>query len=137
MNDCTFCKIVKKEMACHKIYEDDKVMAFLSKNPTNKGHTLIIPKKHSETILDTDDDILKDWVVVIKKVSRAIYKGLKCDGFNIGLNQFREAGQVVPHLHAHIIPRFKNDGFKLWSKKEYKSVEEEREFQAKITRLLK
>ena len=137
MSECVFCKIVKKEIPCHKIYEDDKIIAFLDRSPRNKGHTLVIPKKHSETILDTDDNILKDWILAIKKISNAIYKGVKCEGFNIGINQFREAGQVVPHLHAHIIPRFKNDGLRVWPKKAYSSVEEEKEFQKKITRLLK
>lgn len=137
MNDCIFCKIARKELPCYKIYEDDNILAFLDRTPVNLGHTLIIPKKHSETILDTDEETLKRFIFSIKKVSKAVHEGLKCDGFNIAINQFKDAGQIVPHLHAHVIPRFKGDGFRRWPEREYKSEEEKIDVQKKITRLLK
>ena len=137
MNDCLFCKIAKGELPCYKIYEDRDFLAFLDINPVNPGHTLIIPKKHSETILDTDEETLKKLIIVVKKVSTAIYNGLKCEGFNIGANQFKYAGQLVPHLHIHIMPRNKGDGIRLWPSRKYESEKEKIEVQKKITRLLK
>jgi len=137
MNECIFCKIVNGSLPCYKIYESEKSLAFLDRSPVHKGHTLVIPKKHSETIIDTDEDILRDMVVATKKTSKAIYEGLKIEGFNIGINQFEAAGQVVPHLHIHIIPRYKNDGLKSWPSRAYGSEDEIRKSQEKITRLLK
>lgn len=137
MSDCIFCKIVNEKLPCYKIYESGKILAFLDRSPIHNGHTLVIPKKHSETILDTDDEILKELMVTAKKISRAIYKGLNIEGFNIGINQFEAAGQAVPHLHMHIMPRYKNDGLKSWPSKKYGSENEMKEAQKKITRLLK
>ena len=137
MDECIFCRIVRKEIPCYKIYEDNDILAFLDRNPVNPGHTLVIPKKHYETILNADDETLKKLAIAIKKISNAMYKGLKLNGFNIGINQFSAAGQVVPHLHVHIIPRKENDNLRLWPTREYESEEEKKRVQEKITRLLK
>ena len=137
MNDCIFCRLVKGELPIYKVYEDKDVLAFLDRTPINPGHTLIIPKKHSETILDTDDDVLEKLVVVTKKISNALYKSLKLEGFNIVSNQFKVAGQVVPHLHIHIIPRHKDDGFRPWPSREYESEEVKKEVLKKIRKVLK
>lgn len=136
MNDI-FCKIVKGEIPCYKIYEDKDILAFLDRTPVNPGHTLIIPKKHSETILDTDDETLKKLIIATKRISKAIYESLKLEGFAIGINQFKVGGQAVPHLHIHIMPRHKKDGVKLWLGREYESEEEKKKIQERITRLLK
>ena len=137
MNECIFCKIINKEIPCYEIYEDENILAFLDRTPVNPGHTLVIPKKHSETILDTDEETLEKLIIATKKISNAIYKGLKLKGFNIGMNQFKVGGQVVPHLHIHIIPRKEGDNLRLWGSREYESEEEKFETQDKITRLLK
>jgi len=137
MNECIFCKIINKEIPCYEIYEDENILAFLDRTPVNPGHTLVIPKKHSETILDTDEETLEKLIIATKKISNAIYKGLKLKGFNIGMNQFKVGGQVVPHLHIHIIPRKEGDNLRLWGSREYESEEEKFEIQDKITRLLK
>ena len=137
MNNCIFCKIVEGNSLSHKIYEDEKIFAFLDINPTVKGHVLVIPKKHFVTILDIDDETLKELIVVTKRVSKAIYEGLGLEGFSIGTNQFEIGGQVVPHLHIHIVPRNKDDGIEDWPREEYESNDEKKEFQDKIKRLLK
>jgi len=137
MNECIFCKIINKEIPCYEIYEDENILAFLDRTPVNPGHTLVIPKKHSETILDTDEETLEKLIIATKKISNAIYKGLKLKGFNIGMNQFKVGGQVVPHLHIHIMPRKEGDNLRLWGSREYESEEEKFEIQDKITRLLK
>lgn len=136
MSECIFCKIAKGDIPCTKIYEDSTTLAFLDLNPVNKGHTLVIPKKHSETILDTDEKTLKDLMITTKKISKAMMKGLEIKGFNIGINQFEGGGQIVPHLHIHIMPRLKNDGIKLWPQRKYESREEMEETAKKIKSLL-
>ena len=134
--NCIFCKIIKGEIPCTKVYEDDKILAFLDINPVNPGHTLIIPKKHSETILDTDEEMLKSIMAVTKKLSSVIIKAVKADGFEVCINNKKAAGQIVPHLHMHIMPRFNNDGLKFdWGSKKY-SNKEMTNIAEKIKRLL-
>jgi len=122
--ECIFCKIVKGEIPCYKVYEDPKFVAFLDINPINKGHTLIIPKKHFETILDIEKEQFGEIMKLTKKLSEAIIKAIKADGFEICINNKKAAGQLVPHLHVHIMPRFKNDGLKFdWPTKKFSQVE--------------
>ena len=123
--DCLFCKIVKGEIPSAKIYEDDYVYAFLDIGPVNKGHTLVIPKQHYETFLDIPDDIVSKLAVALKKIADAVMKGVDADGFNIGMNNYEAAGQVVKHAHFHIMPRFRGDGLKLWPQGSYSDGEME------------
>ncbi|MDO8553122.1 MAG: HIT family protein [bacterium] len=121
--ECIFCKIVKGEIPSFKIYEDDATFAFLDIRPVNRGHTLVVPKNHSRNIFDS---AVEDWLAVtktVRKLAPVIEKAVKADGININMNNREHAGQVVDHLHVHIIPRFKGDGFKLWSQSPYKEGE--------------
>jgi len=125
--ECVFCKIVAGEMPSHKIYEDDKVVAFLDINPVNPGHTLIAPKVHYDNVLDTPDDILQHMIVVIKKITPAILKGVGSESCNIEINNGAIAGQIIMHNHWHIMPRFKDDGHRLLFEGEpYKEGEAEK-----------
>lgn len=117
--DCLFCKIIQGEIPAAKIYEDDNVLAFLDINPVNPGHTLIVPKIHSDGLLDADDQVLGQMIVVTKKVAEAILQGLEYEAFNLEQNNGSIAGQVIPHLHWHIVPRTAEDGLKHWPGKEY------------------
>lgn len=123
--DCLFCKIIAGEIPSHKVYEDDQVLAFLDINPVHPGHTLVVPKKHSESLLDTDDEILARLVAVSKKVAQAIMTGLDYPSFNLIVNNGKIAGQIIPHLHFHVVPRKAEDGLKNWSGKEYADGEAE------------
>ncbi len=105
-NDCIFCAIAAGEIPCFKIYEDDLVLAYLDINPFTKGHTLVIPKAHSEGLLDTDDALLGEIVARVKKVAAHLKTALPCDGFNILQNNGEAAGQTVRHVHFHIVPRY-------------------------------
>ena len=125
MSDCIFCKICNNEIPCSKIYEDDDFLCFLDINPVNKGHVLVIPKGHYETILDIPDDILRRLILVVKKISKAVKNGMNVGGFNVTMNNYKEAGQVVPHAHFHIIPRIENDGLEPWAQGEYEEGEME------------
>ncbi|MBC8500327.1 MAG: HIT family protein [Nanoarchaeota archaeon] len=135
MEDCIFCKIVKGEIPSTKIYEDDEFYAFLDLRPINKGHTLVVPKLHCKNLFDFPKSEETDLMEVLKKISKAVVKGLSADGFNIGMNNERAAGQVIMHAHFHIIPRFNDDGLSSWPDKEYKEGEME-EIKEKIIKNL-
>ena len=104
-NDCVFCAIAAHEIPCFKIYEDDDTLAFLDINPFSEGHTLVVPKSHSEGLLDTDGGKLAVLVTRVGKIAAWIKEKLDCDGFNILQNNGEAAGQSVKHIHFHIIPR--------------------------------
>ena len=124
MNECVFCKIVKGEIPADKIYEDNNFFAFLDINPNNPGHTLVIPKKHYENIYNLPDEILKNIAPLIKKIAIAVKNGVNADGINIIMNNDGAAGQIVPHAHFHVIPRFASDGLRHWPGKSYSNKEE-------------
>lgn len=110
--NCIFCKIVKKEVPIELVYEDDNIIAFLDIKPKAKGHTLIVTKKHYQTILDIPDSMGVDIIGAIKEVSLKLIKDKKADGFHVNMNNYPSAGQVVHHAHFHIIPRKDGDGMK-------------------------
>jgi len=134
MTDCIFCKIIKGEMPCYKVYEDEDFLVFLDIMPVNKGHTLVISKQHYETIIDTPDELLEKMINIMKKVTKALKQD--CDGVNIAQNNFKASGQLVPHIHFHIIPRFESDGLKSWPQGKYDENEIE-QYRLKIENLLK
>ena len=123
--DCIFCKIVNGEIPSSKIYENKDVLAFLDLSPVNKGHTLVIPKQHYETIMDIPDEILKEVIVAAKKVSKSLMKSVNAGGVTVSMSNYEIAGQVVPHAHFHVIPRHKGDGLKLWPQGKYSDKEME------------
>ncbi len=102
---CTFCKLVKKEESTNLIYEDEHAIAFLDINPISEGHTLVIPKKHIETIFNISDDEIAILFKIVKRVAIAVKKGINAEGIVITQRNGIAAGQRVPHLHVHIIPR--------------------------------
>jgi histidine triad (HIT) family protein len=111
---CLFCKIINKEIGADFVYEDDKVVAFLDINPVNPGHVLVVPKVHSEQLLELDDEYIMPVMLVIKKIMKALLAQDGVDGINIGQNNYTAAGQVVPHVHFHVIPRKIDDGHRHW-----------------------
>jgi len=132
--DCIFCKIIKGEIPCAKIYEDKEFLAFLSIGPINKGHTLVVPKKHSENLFDFPEET--NLIEFLKKVAKAVVNGTGADGFNLSLNNGKAAGQLVLHTHFHIIPRFNNDGLKSWPEEGYANKEEMEDYRKKISNAL-
>jgi histidine triad (HIT) family protein len=100
-----FAKILRGELPCYKVYEDDKVLAFLDIMPRSPGHTLVLPKAPARNILDIGADDLSHVITAAQKVAKAAIKAFSADGITI--QQFNEGagGQVVFHLHLHVIPR--------------------------------
>ncbi|MGE3143993.1 MAG: HIT family protein [Pseudorhodoplanes sp.] len=100
-----FAKILRGELPCHKVYEDDRALAFLDIMPRAPGHTLVLPKKAARNLLDIDPDDLAHVHKAAQKVAKAAMTAFDADGITI--QQFNESagGQVVFHLHVHVIPR--------------------------------
>ena len=121
--DDIFEKIVAGQIPAERIYEDDTVLAFLDIHPINPGHTLVIPKKRYRNLLETPDEELQYLISAIKKVALAVKEATHADGINIRFNNEQAAGQDVFHTHAHIIPRFENDGLTQWPQGSYQEGE--------------
>jgi len=105
MEDCIFCKIVKGDIPCFKVYEDDRVLAFEDVNPISEGHTLIIPKAHAENIWEISGEDLTAIHLASKKVADAIKEVLSPVGVAVLQLNGRGVNQVVMHYHLHLIPR--------------------------------
>lgn len=125
MTDCIFCKIIKGEIPCAKVYEDKFTLAFLDINPATPkgGHILILPKKHYELITDLSEEEFIHLCKTIQKISKALLK--YGQGLNIIQNNKKIAGQIIPHVHFHLIPRFEKDGVILnyWKTHKYNDNE--------------
>lgn len=113
-----FTKIVKGEIPCNKVYEDSKTLAFLDIQPVNEGHTLVITKKEYKDFLDMPEDELGSFMKTVHKVAKAVKNAVNADGVNVTTNIGKAAGQEVFHVHFHIIPRFLDDGLRMWPKNE-------------------
>ena len=120
MENCIFCKIVKGEIPSNKVYEDDKTIAFLDINPVSKGHTLVIPKNHCNDIFDMREEDAKAVMAASKRVANAAMQRLGAAGVNLLNANRKAAGQEVFHYHMHVIPRYENDGMKLFPIEKYK-----------------
>lgn len=121
--DCIFCKIIEGELPCYKVYEDKRALAFLDINPVNKGHVLVIPKEHYLNMFDVPPDLLKDLAVVSQKLAKVLTEALGVKGYNFTVNNGKVAGQVIDHLHFHIIPRYEGDNLHLWPGKAFTDEE--------------
>lgn len=106
---CTFCKILNRQLDGYFVYEDEHFAAFLDKYPVAPGHTLVVPKEHFENYLETPEEVLSGLAKVVKIVSIAVKDAVKADGVRILTNVGESAGQVIFHLHVHIIPTWAND----------------------------
>jgi len=106
-----FERIISGEIPSVKIHEDDECIAILDTNPIHKGHALVISKDATPTVSKTPDERLMHMIVIAKRIDEAQKKALGSDGSNILINNGPAAGQEVPHLHIHVIPRYKDDGY--------------------------
>ena len=104
MSDCIFCKIARKEAPASVVYEDDEVIAFLDINPIERGHTLVIPKRHFVDIWDIEAGVLTQMVMVTQQVARKLATTLNTEGINTFSASGKPAGQDIYHFHIHVIP---------------------------------
>ena len=111
---CIFCDIVKGDIPCRKIYEDDNTLAFLDISAEVEGHTLVIPKRHYVNILDIPNEELSLVMASVKKIANHFVDNCGYTGVNILNASGEDAQQSVFHLHFHILPRYKDDGVNSW-----------------------
>lgn len=134
---CVFCKIVAGEIPCAKVYESESCVAFLDIAPVNAGHALVLPKGHYSTLMDIPSELGGDLLHALSTVGRAVMEATGADGLNLMQNNYEAAGQLVHHAHYHLIPRFSDDGLRLWPQSAYEDNEEMRRLAAKISDLAK
>ncbi len=108
MDDCIFCKIVKGDIPAYKVYEDERVYAFLDINPISKGHTLVLSKEHYGNILDVPSDLYGHMNEVVKKIAQKIQDEYEPEGILINQNNGRKAGQEIDHIHIHVKPIYED-----------------------------
>lgn len=118
MENCIFCKIVKKKVPADKVYEDENFLVFLDIEPVSEGHLLIIPKNHVVWMQEADDKTISEIFKLTKKLMLSLKKGVGCDYVSVSV-----VGTDVPHFHIHLIPRYFNDGLTKWPNKKYKEGE--------------
>ena len=136
MEDCIFCKIVAGKIPAAKIYEDEEVISFLDIMPANKGHCLVVPKKHTQTLIEMGDDDLIATIKAAKKIARALSLSFGNGSYNLVMNNGKEAGQLVNHAHVHLIPRFQKDRLRIkWSHLKYEG-DEIKEYADKIKKFI-
>jgi histidine triad (HIT) family protein len=104
---CAFCEIVRGEAWASRVYEDDEVIAFLSNRPVNPSHTLVVPKKHYRDVYEIPEQEVAHLYTIVKKVALAVRSAVNPEGIRIVQNNGEAAGQVIFHLHVHIIPMYK------------------------------
>jgi len=118
--DCIFCKIASGQIPSIKIYEDDVIVAFLDIGPVSDGHTLVMPRQHVEQVHSCPPELLGQIWARLGKIAGAIASATGADGYNVLCNNGRAAGQVVDHLHFHVVPRWAGDRvFTQWPSHKY------------------
>ncbi|QLK24506.1 HIT family protein [Natrinema zhouii] len=105
-----FSQIVEGEIPARIVYEDETTIAFLDANPLAPGHTLVIPKDEYERLNDVPEDVAADLYATIHRMVPAVEEAVDADATTVAFNNGEEAGQEVPHVHCHIVPRFEGDG---------------------------
>lgn len=109
--NCIFCQIIRKKVSASIVYEDEQVVAFLSNRPVNEGHTLVVPKKHYQNIFEISEEEAAYLFKVTKRIAHAVKNAMEADGIRIVQNNGWSAGQVIFHLHLHVIPMMPTEGF--------------------------
>ena len=114
MNECVFCRVIRDDLPKSLVWEDDLCIAIMDIQPVNPGHVLVIPKEHVTLLQDVDDDVCAHLLKIGKKVGAAIRKtDIEHEALCYFLADGDAAGQEIPHVHLHVFPRYRGDGFKL------------------------
>ncbi|MBU0717006.1 MAG: HIT family protein [Planctomycetes bacterium] len=120
--NCVFCSIIAGDIPASVVFENEGVLAFLDVGPLSEGHVLVIPRQHYERVVDMPGPALAEIAIALPKLGRALLKVTKVQAFNVLVNNGEVAGQVVPHVHFHLIPRLPGDGLGYrWNAGSYES----------------
>ena len=121
---CVFCKIIRGEIPCQRVFENDRLLAFLDIGPLARGHTVIVPKHHCPNLEDLPEAFAAELGQAFGRIARALVSTVSAGGYNVLQNNGSVAGQLVPHVHFHIIPRHADDGLGYrWKAKSASAVE--------------
>ena len=134
--NCIFCDIITGKKNAYLIYEDKTHIAIMDKYPIHLGHSLVIPRKHHEKIIDMSTEEVSSLFSKVPLVARAILKATSADGFNIGQNNGRAANQIIPHVHVHIIPRYEKMS-NPWKRRMIANDEDLKKLSSKIKSFIK
>lgn len=121
---CVFCKIIQGEIPCATLLDTPEVLAFLDISPVRPGHALVIPKEHAATVFDLSPTSATAVFAAIQRVGKGVMQTTGATGLNVLQNNFAASGQMVPHVHWHLIPRVEGDGLELWKQGSYAGMEE-------------
>ena len=132
MDGCTFCRIVAGELPAHVVLDEPDVLAFLDVRPVFEGHTLVIPRRHRDTLLDIGPDELPGLFTAVQRVAAAVVDGLDAQGSWVSVNNV--VSQSVPHVHVHVVPRTRGDGLRgfFWPRTKYASDADAAEVAARL-----
>lgn len=134
--ECIFCAVVQGETESATVFEDDSTIAFLDHRPLLPGHVLVVPKTHVETLPDLPGDLLASLWGNVQLLCRAVESGLEAEGSFVAVNN--RISQSVPHLHVHVVPRWKGDGLfstkMIWKRSPYQDEAARRRVQEKVRR---
>ena len=136
VNGCIFCAIVAGEVPAHQAYADDDFVAFLDSRPLFKGHTLLVPREHVETLPDLPADLRDPFLAIAQDLATAMKSALGAQGSFVAINN--TVSQSVPHLHLHVVPRTKGDGLRgfFWPRTKYDDDAEAASYAERISREL-
>jgi histidine triad (HIT) family protein len=133
---CLFCSIVRGETAAHRVFEDERIVAFLDHKPLLHGHVLVVPRMHVATLPELPDDLLAPLFGAVRLLARAVEVGMAAEGSFVAANT--KISQSVPHLHVHVVPRWKGDGLfstkMIWKRTPYPDDAARQAAQEKIRR---
>jgi histidine triad (HIT) family protein len=136
MGDCVFCKIVAGEHPAHIVFKNEMALAFLDSRPLFKGHTLIVPREHIETLTDLPADLLGPFFGYAQRMAGAMESALGAAGSFVAMNN--KISQSVPHLHVHVVPRNRKDGLRgfFWPRTKYDSDDEAADYADRLAAAL-
>jgi len=131
MTECIFCSIIRGQSKATKVYEDENVVAIMDIKPITRGHVLVIPKRHAELLTELDPHLAGEMMIAARLMGKAL-KNSKFDikGVNYLMSDGAAAGQEVFHVHLHVIPRYRNDGFYLHMPDGYEDEKEADEIES-------
>jgi len=108
--ECIFCRILDGEIPSRGVYEDEDVFAFLDVNPLAEGHTLVVPKEHHPRVSGLSDGAATAVFAAMAELGPAVERAVDADAMTVAINDGEAAGQEIPHVHGHLVPRFEGDG---------------------------
>jgi histidine triad (HIT) family protein len=136
MADCLFCRLAAGTTEAAVVWSDDLLVAFLDVRPVFKGHVLLVPREHVDTLVDLPDELRDPFFAAAQRLARAMVEGLGAQGSFVAINN--TVSQSVPHLHCHVVPRTKGDGLRgfFWPRTRYADADERDAWAARIAAAL-